>query len=368
LKRVGFLVNPIAGMGGSVGLKGTDGPGTARKAALLGAKPQAIERGRLFLKGFSAVRTAVEFVTCPAGMGEDAFPGLGLSYTVLPGKASGTTSEDTKQAARAMEVAGVAVIAFCGGDGTARDVLDAVDGRVPALGVPAGVKMQSGVFSVNQEAAADVVIKFLWDELPLKEGEVADVDEDAFREGRVSSKLYGYLNLPYEPESTQGMKAATPLTDEAGENQKALAKWAVESMEDGIIYIIGPGSTVKAINTLLGIDGSLLGVDLVLDKKLLLKDAGEKEILGAIAGKRAQVIVSPIGNQGFIFGRGNQQISGRVLAELGKERVLVISTRGKLNGIDALRVDTGDPLLDRELRGSAKVLVDYNIFRVKKIR
>jgi predicted polyphosphate/ATP-dependent NAD kinase len=367
LKRIGFLVNPIAGMGGSVGLKGTDGAQTAMRAAMLGARPQAIARGRLFLKGFSAVRTRVEFVTCPAGMGGDAFAGLGLSYIILPGKESDTSSEDTKRAAKAMEAAGVAVIAFCGGDGTARDVLYAVDRRVPAVGIPAGVKMQSGVFAVNPEAAADGVVKFLWDELPLKDGEVADVDEDAFREGRLSSRLYGYLSLPYEPESMQGMKAATPLTDETGENQRALAKWVVESMEDGVIYILGPGSTVKAINTLLGIDGSLLGVDLVLDRKLLLKDADEKAILKAMAGKRAQIIVSPIGNQGFIFGRGNQQISSRVLAKLERERVLVISTRGKLNGIDALRVDTGDPLLDRELRGSAKVLVDYNIYSIKRI-
>ena len=367
MRTVGLIVNPVSGMGGAVGLKGTDGKETLVKAIELGARPVAIGRARTFLSGFRAVRTAVDFLTYPGEMGEHAFDGLGLRCRVLPGKQECTTGDDTKRAAVAMAREGAAAIAFCGGDGTARDVLDAVGHGTPVIGVPAGVKMQSGVFAVNPAAAAEIVIRFLWGELPLREGEVADVDEEAFRAGRLSSKLYGYLSVPYEPAAVQGMKSASRLTDESDDNRMAVAKWLVENMQDGVVYVLGPGTTVKAVNELLGIEGSLLGVDLVLDGKLLAKDVSEDDAIEALSGKAAKIVVSPIGKQGFIFGRGNQQISGRVLERAGRENVIVISTREKLNGIDALRVDTGNPVVDAAFEGGIKVLVDYNTFRIKKM-
>lgn len=368
MRRVGLIVNPVAGMGGAVGLKGTDGPRLLERAIALGAAPVALERGKTFLRSFGPLAGTIEFVTCPGAMGEDAFRDLGIPCEVMPaGPRSGrTTAEDTRAAARAMS-GDVSILAFCGGDGTARDVLDAVGQRVPVVGVPSGVKMHSGVFATSPSAAACVTIKFLWDELPLREAEVADVDEEAFRAGRVSSRLYGYLLVPYEPTLVQGMKSSAPLTSEALEEREAIARWIVEGMRDGVLYVLGPGSTVKGVSDELGIERALLGVDLVLDRRLLKKDANERDILEE-AGKRkgsVRIVISPIGRQGFVFGRGNQQISGRVLREVGRDSVLIVATEDKLKEIDALRVDTGDAGADAMFKGwAAKVLVDYNRFRV----
>lgn len=367
MKRVGLIVNPIAGMGGAVGLKGTDGRATLEKAISLGAKPVAGDRAKEFLKAFGALARTIEFLTCSDEMGERVFTELGIACKVVSGRKAETGPEDTKLAAKVMEESGVDIVAFCGGDGTARDVMDSIDQRLPALGVPAGVKMQSGAFAVNPGAAAEIVIKFIWGELPVKEAEVADVDEEAFRDGRLSSKLYGYLMVPYEPMAIQGMKAPTPVTDKADDNKRALGKWVAENMEVGIVYILGPGSTVKSINEALGIGFTLLGVDLVADGRLIGKDANESEILDLISGKPFHIVVSPIGRQGFIFGRGNQQISPTVLRRAGREGVTVISTQDKLDGIEVLRIDTGDNNLDAMFRGGIKVLVDYGVFRMVRV-
>ncbi|MEM3883077.1 MAG: ATP-NAD kinase family protein [Candidatus Methanomethyliaceae archaeon] len=368
LRRVGFIVNPIAGMGGAVGLKGTDGDEILERAVKLGAERVSLRRAEEFLRALGVVAQTIEFWTCPDGMGEEAFLRAGVRCTVIPGRRGKTCAEDTKQAARYMLEHNLDIIVFFGGDGTARDILDSVDMKIPVLGVPSGVKMQSGVFAVTPRAAAELLIKYLWDEVPLKEAEVADVDEEAFREGRLSARLYGYLLTPYEPDYIQGMKAPTPVRDDVVENMRAIARWVVEHMEDNTVYILGPGSTVKAIMERLGLESTLLGVDIVADRKLIERDVGEREILEAIRGRRARVIVSPIGRQGFIFGRGNQQISGRVLRAVGKENVLVISTREKLEGIEYLRIDTGDPEVDRLFQGGLKVLVDYGVFKMMMVK
>jgi predicted polyphosphate/ATP-dependent NAD kinase len=367
LRRIGLIINPIAGMGGAVGLKGTDGKEIVKRARALGAEKISAERAKAFLSSFGALSNTIEFLTCPGEMGERVFQELKILCKVIPGRIGETSAEDTKLAAKFMQSSDVAILAFCGGDGTARDILDAVGQRVPVIGIPSGVKMHSGVFAVSPKAAAEIVTKFLWDELPLKEAEVADVDEEAFRDGRLSARLYGYLTVPYEPTAIQGMKAPTPLTDEADENRRAIAKWVVENMKGGVLYILGPGSTVKMVNEILNIEEMLLGVDLVLNKKMLHSDVGEKEILEAISKRPARIIVSPIGKQGFIFGRGNQQISSRVLRRVGKEAVMIVSTREKLKGIQVLRVDTGDPDVDALFSVTMRVLVDYGMFRIMRV-
>lgn len=365
-KVLGLIVNPVAGMGGAVGMKGTDGPEALGEALRRGAEPVACRRAAAFVAEFSALKTAVDFVTCGGAMGECAFLDAGFRVKIIRVGGAQTSSGDTRAAALEMERLGVSIIAFCGGDGTARDVMDAVGERVPAIGIPAGVKMHSGVFGVTPKAAAEIAVRFLWDELPLTRGDVADVDEEAFRSGRVSARLYGHLSVPHEPAGMQGMKAASPLTADSEGDRMAIAKWVVERMEPGTAYILGPGSTVKGISEAMGLEGTMLGVDVVLDGRLIRRDAGESDVLEAIAGRPAKIIVSPIGRQGFIFGRGNQQISGKVLASLGRESVLIISTRDKLSGIDEIRADTGDPNVDGWFRGGVKVLVDYNTFSMKK--
>ena len=367
IKTVGFIVNPIAGMGGAVGLKGTDGKAILERAIILGAKPIAPARAESFLSELKPVKGRIRLVVGAGGMGEDEARNCGFAFTVLGNRKKETTAEDTMEVARRIIEAGADLLVFCGGDGTARDVLNAVDTNLPVLGVPTGVKMHSAVFAVGPRAAARIAMEFLWEELPLREVEVMDVDEEAFRDGRVSAKLYGYLLTPYEPNLIQGVKMASPMTESEMRNQAAIAIYVIENMKPDVIYIIGPGTTTRTIGDLLDEKKTLLGVDLFCNKKIVAKDVNEKQILEKIKGKTAQIIVTPIGGQGFIFGRGNQQISPAVIRQVGRDNIIVIAAEGKLRSLKRLRVDTGDPSLDDVLRGYIKVITDYKKERMMGI-
>jgi predicted polyphosphate/ATP-dependent NAD kinase len=205
--------------------------------------------------------------------------------------------------------------------------------------------------------------------MPLREAEVMDVDEEAFREGRVSAELYGYVLTPYEPYLIQGVKMASPITESEMRNQAAIAIYFIENMKNDVVYIIGPGTTTRTIADLLDAKKTLLGVDLFCDKKLVGKDVNEKQILEKINGKTAQIIVTPIGGQGFIFGRGNQQISSEVIRQVGWDNIVVVATEGKLESLSSLRVDTGDPSLNDTLRGhSLNVITDYKTERAIHVK
>ena len=367
MKRIGFIVNPIAGMGGRVGLKGTDGEEILELAIKLGAKPVAPERAKLFLKELKKFNLQFKLITYPKLMGEIEALECSFNPIVIGNIGEKTTSEDTKRAAKEMVNLGVDIIIFCGGDGTARDICEAIDLKVPVLGVPTGVKMHSAVFAVNPLIAARVVRDFLLGILPIRESEVMDVDEEAFRENRLSAKLYGYLMVPYEPTYIQSAKSPSPATEDERENQLAIARYFVEMIEDDVVYILGPGTTVKAIADVLGIPKTLLGVDLIEGRKLLALDVNETQILKAIRNKRSKIVVTPIGSQGFIFGRGNQQISPNVIRRVGLNNVIVIATHYKLSTIPCLRVDTGDPELDEMLRGYVRVITDYREEKVVRV-
>lgn len=366
--KLGFIVNPIAGMGGIVGLKGTDGEEVLKKAIELGAKPVAPQRAKETLENLLQIKDRMELITYPHNMGENEARDVSFSPIVIgkivPGK---TTADDTKRAAQELRKLKVELIVFCGGDGTACDIYEAIGTSIPVIGVPTGVKMHSAVFAVNPRAAAEVVIKYLTEGLPLRPAEVMDIDENAFRVGVLSAKLKGYLLVPYEPELVQRAKTASPLIDEEEENKLAIAKYVIENMKPDTIYILGPGTTVKAITDLLGIKKTLLGVDIIKNGKIVAKDVGEKDILKIIRGKKAKIIVTPIGSQGFIFGRGNQQISPKVIKEVGIQNIIVIATRYKLSTFNYLRVDTGDKKLDEELRGYVRVITDYNEEKIVKV-
>ena len=359
IKTVGFIVNPIAGMGGAVGLKGTDGKAILERAIILGAKPIAPARAETFLSELKPLKGRIRLVVGAEAMGKDEARNCGFACTILGKNKKETTAEDTMEIARKITDANADILIFCGGDGTARDVLNAVDTNLPVLGVPTGVKMHSAVFAVGPMAAARIAMEFLWDKLPLREAEVMDVDEEAFRQGRVSARLYGYVLTPYEPNLIQGMKMASPMTESEMRNQAAIAIYIIENMKPDVVYIIGPGTTTRTIGDLLDEKKTLLGVDLFCNKKLVAKDVNEKQILEKIKGKTAQIIVTPIGGQGFIFGRGNQQISPEVIRQVGPDNVVVIAAEGKLRSLKSLRVDTGDPSLDDALRGYIKVIADY---------
>jgi predicted polyphosphate/ATP-dependent NAD kinase len=359
-KTLGFIVNPVAGMGGAVGLKGTDGKAILNQAIALGAKPIATQRAETFLNQLSPAKEHLKLVVGAGNMGQNQAEKRGFSCKIVGESKKETSSKDTQVVAKGIVAASVDLLVFCGGDGTTRDILKAVDLKVPVLGVPTGVKMHSAVFAVSPQAAARVVATFFWDKLPLREAEVMDVDEQEFRLGHLSAELYGFLLSPYEPHLIQGNKMASPMTESEVENQAAIAIYIIEEMKPDTIYIIGPGTTTRTIGDLLDQKKTLLGVDLFLDKKIIAKDVSEKQILQAINGKATQVIVTPIGGQGFIFGRGNQQISSKVIRQVGLDNIIVAATKGKLDRLESLRVDTGDSALDEQFRiHGIRVVVDY---------
>ena len=359
-KTIGFIVNPVAGMGGAVGLKGTDGKGILNQAIALGAKPIASQRAETFLTQLSPAKEHLKLIVGAGNMGQSQAEKCGFSFKVVGESKKETSSEDTQAIAKGIATANVDLLVFCGGDGTTRDILKAVDLKVPVLGVPTGVKMHSAIFAVSPQAAARGVATFLWGGLPLREAEVMDVDEQEFRQGHLSAELYGFLLSPYEPHLIQGNKMASPMTESEVENQAAIAININEEMKPDTIYIIGPGTTTRTIGDLLDQKKTLLGVDLFQDKKIIAKDVGEKQILRAIDGKAARIIVTPIGGQGFIFGRGNQQISAKVIRQVGLDNIVVAATNGKLDRLESLRVDTGAAKLDEQFRARGmRVVVDY---------
>jgi predicted polyphosphate/ATP-dependent NAD kinase len=362
-KTVGFIVNPVAGMGGAVGLKGTDGKAILNKAISLGAKPIASARAEAFLNELSPIKNSICLLVGAGDMGETEAEKCKYTYRVIGEKRQETSSEDTKTIAQGIADAHVDLLVFCGGDGTTRDIQKTVDMKLPVLGVPTGVKMHSAIFAVNPQAAARVAFRFLNGELPLREAEVMDVDEQAFREGRLSAELFGYMLSPYEPHLIQANKMASPMTVDEVRNQAAIAIYIIESMQPDTLYIVGPGTTTRTISDLLDQKKTLLGVDLFFNKKIIANDVNEKQIIQAINGKPAKIVVTLIGGQGFIFGRGNQQISAKVIGQVGLDNVAVVATASKLHNLKSLKVDTGDATLDAKFRArKIKVIVDYKVW------
>ena len=374
--KIGFIVNPIAGMGGRVGLKGTDG--VLEKAIALGAKPVAPQRAEEFLKRLkqSEIMAKVKIVTCPGVMGEDEAKETKINAEILPlPKKEKTTAEDTKMAVKLLvsESYNVGLIVFVGGDGTARDILDALKEtgkEVAVLGVPAGVKMYSGIFAVNPAEAVDVIEAFAKGEAEITEFEIMDADETAIRSDRFAIRLYGYLKGPYLPMRIQGTKQVSPETANEKENQLGIARFVIETMKPEATYILGPGTTVKTLAELLGIKKTVLGVDLYQNGKVI-NDVNEKEILENVKDwKNTWIVVSPIGGQGMIFGRGNQQISPEIIRKVGKEHIIVLATKSKIQRLEsgALRVDTGDSEVDEMLKGYIKVITDYREWRLLPVK
>jgi predicted polyphosphate/ATP-dependent NAD kinase len=360
-KTLGFIVNPVAGMGGAVGLKGTDGKQTLEQAIALGAKPIAAERAQVFLTELLSVRPHLKLVVGVASMGEEEAKKLGYTCSVIGETKTKTTSEDTQTIATAIVKAGVDLLVYCGGDGTTRDIQKAIGIKLPVLGVPTGVKMHSALFATSPQAAARVAIKYLWDGLPVQEAEVMDIDEQAFREGHLSAKLYGYLLSPFEPNLIQGNKMESPSTENEVENQAAIALYVIEEMQPGILYVVGPGTTTRTVADLLDQKKTLLGVDLFLNKQIVAQDVNEKQIFEQITtNPTTKILVTPIGGQGFIFGRGNQQISPKIIRQVGTNNIIVIATKSKLSRLNHLRVDTSDTELDNQFRRSGiRVIIDY---------
>lgn len=370
MKKLGVIVNPVAGMGGRVGLKGSDGIEIICKAKELGARPESPNRTVDALKVVLKIKDRIEVITYPQEMGEDECREAGFSPTVIGSINSGeTTSEDTQQAAQEMAAEGVDLLLFAGGDGTARDIYNAIREEVPALGIPAGVKIHSAVYAVTPRSAGEVAAMFLEGRLMNVRGaEVMDIDEEAFRSGVVTAKLYGYLRVPEESKYVQSVKSGGVLAEKAA--LQGIAADVIDSMDDAECYfIIGPGTTTRLIMENLGLENTLLGIDVVRNQQLVANDVTENQLMDRINGHRAKIVVTVIGGQGHVFGRGNQQLSPRVIREVGRENIIVVATKEKLASLAGrpLLVDTGDENLNEELSGYIRVTTGYADYVMYKV-
>jgi len=365
-KLLGLIVNPVAGMGGSVGLKGTDGE-MHRKALALGAEPVTPERTRDLLAHIQH-KDDLSLLVAPGEMGEQHVEGFAAPFEVVGDTGQETSAVDTKRIACQMADQGIELLIFVGGDGTARDVCDAIDSRVPVVAVPAGVKVFSAAFAVSARAAAEMVDAFLGGSTVTEE-EVLDIDEEAFREDRLASRLYGYLLVPEVRQFLQPGKAASNVGRTAAQSKQEIANYIARDMDPQTLYLLGPGTTLRAIAEELELSKTLLGVDAVCAGDLVGKDLNERGILDLLqrCGK-SKIVVTPIGGNGFILGRGSKQLTPEVIRRVGVHNIVVVGTRDKMNQLECLRVDTGDLELDEMLRGYLKVTVGYGEAMLMEVR
>jgi predicted polyphosphate/ATP-dependent NAD kinase len=363
MKKIGLIVNPIAGMGGSVGLKGTDGE-TYKKALELGAKPTTPKRIDDTLALIT--RKDLYFVVAPGRMGEDFIKKFDFQYEVVSKIGEETNAEDTKRIVGEMIEKGITLLVFVGGDGTARDIYDVLGLTIPVVGIPSGVKMFSPVFALSTTAAAEIINN---ESGQFIEKEVLDIDEQAFREGKLGAKLYGYLKVPKNVNLLQGKKEPSNVSKPEELSKEEIAQYVVEKLEPDTLYILGPGTTLSAIAQKMNVSKTLLGIDAVVNGRLVGTDLNEKGLLELIKkyGK-TKIILTPIGGNGFIFGRASKQFTPEVLKLIPKENIIVVATEDKISRLECLRVDTGDTKVDENLKGSVKVITGYKTETIIEVK
>ena len=359
MKKLGLIVNPIAGMGGSVGLKGTDG--VLEEAVKRGSIPKALDKTRTAIEQLNDIKSDLEIITCDNNMGQNAIKDLNFKTKIIyhsDGKM--TTSYDTTEAAKKMLDEKVDLIMFAGGDGTARDIYNGVEEKITVIGIPAGVKIHSPVFAQVPAKAGELAKLYLEGKTTLtKEVEVLDIDEDEYRKGNVNTKLYGYMMVPFERRFMQNKKAPSLLSEKS--QQYDIAAEVIKDMLPDIYYIIGPGSTTRAIMEILNLKYTLIGIDIICNKRLVANDLCEKQILKYVKEKKSKLIITPTGGQGFLLGRGNQQISPEIIKVIGKNNIIVIATKEKVASLGGkpFLVDTGSSETDNMLKGYVKVITGY---------
>ena len=386
--KIGFLINPISGMGGRVGLKGTNG--VLARAIALGAKPIAQERA------LEAITRYVELIkddqkltprsinkviwfTCNGPMGEDILVRSGIAelsgneieVVNTPQNPLKTKAEDTIQTCKQFVKESLDLILFCGGDGTARDIFSVVGDAIPMLGIPAGVKMHSGIFAIHPHLAGDIIVDYLKGNFDTISGEILDLDEELYRKGKWHIRLIGIAKTPHDPTFIQhGKQILESATED--EIKEEIAEFISEEMveQSDTLFILGPGSTVEAISKHLNLKSSLLGIDAVVNKQLVGLDLNEDELLKLMENySKMKLILSPIGAQGFILGRGNLQLSSKVIRKIGIDNIIVVSTPAKLKDIEFLKVDTADRDLDMIFseKGYLMVVIGYRQMKLKKV-
>ncbi len=361
--RLGLIINPYAGLGGSVALKGSDGSATAARALSLGAQPMAGIRVQQALQQLLPFRDQLLLVTGAGELGESVARSAGFAVEVVYRATQQPSSgEDSRQLARQLVAAQVDVLVFAGGDGTARDVAAVVPEQQLVLGIPAGVKIHSGVYAISPTAAGKVIAELISGRLTsVLRADVMDIDEQAFRAGTVRARRYGEMLVPAELRYVQAVKMGGKESDELV--LADIAAEVIESMQPDRLYVMGSGSTVAFIMAELGLPNTLLGIDVVLNGEVIATDATAPQLLQLLQQRQlpAQLIVTVIGGQGHIFGRGNQQLSPAVIRTIGMDNIRVVATKNKLQQLQQrpLVVDTGDPALDDELAGVIRVTTGY---------
>ena len=361
--RLGVVINPFAGIGGAMALKGSDGEAIRQQALAAGATKLANDKMARALTKLTAFSNLL-VLTASGEMGEHCCAALGLEHQVIyTSQSAETTPEDTENAVRELVNKGVDLILFAGGDGTARNVCSIVADSVPVLGVPAGVKIHSGVYAVTPSAAGDVVAKMLTGELvSVRQAEVRDIDESAFRQGKVRAQHYGEMQVPDELTYVQSVKMGGREDESMVINEIAEYVSEIIADDDEHLYIMGSGSTVAEVMARLGLSNTLLGVDVVKHGKVIAADVTAPQLLELVSQSPARLVITAIGGQGHVFGRGNQQLSPDVLRAIGRDNIWIAATKQKLQQLDGrpLRSDTGDEDLDSELAGIIAVITGYD--------
>jgi predicted polyphosphate/ATP-dependent NAD kinase len=367
--KLGLIINPLAGIGGSVALKGSDGAAIVEQALALGAKPMAGERTLAAMHSLAG-KAGVTLKTAGDAMGEDVLRQLGMGCEVVYRAADNnhTSAQDTQAAVRALLVSGIDLLVFAGGDGTARDVLDALSAdeaaSLPVIGIPAGCKIHSAVYAVTPQQAGELLALIAaGSPVTLHAVEVMDLDENAFRAGQVKASCYGYLRVPVDDTRMQVIKQGG--VDHEAMAVQDIASDVVENMEHDVLYFIGSGSTTAAIMQQLGLDNTLLGIDVVLNHALLASDVDARTMLDLLAKHPARIVITAIGGQGHVFGRGNQQFSPalirKVIDQNQPDNILIVASNEKLRTLNGrpMIVDTGDAELDARLAGMVQVITGY---------
>jgi predicted polyphosphate/ATP-dependent NAD kinase len=368
MMKIGIIVNPYAGIGGSVGLKGSDGDAIRAEALARGAEVRASARMQRCLAMLQAFVNDIHIYCYAGDMGEFAVQPAGLGYTLVGhAQVDPSNAQDTFSAVRDLVKESVDIIVFAGGDGTARNIADALQHanaeQQVVLGVPSGVKMHSGVYAITPEAAGEILQCLLRKQIVnVQSCDVRDIDETAFREGKVKTRFYASLYAPVLPQFLQQVKNSGAAQDELVKLD--IAHYLIDNLVDDTLYIVGPGSTTKVFLEQLGVNGSLLGVDVILNRELIALDVTAQQLLELIVNYagNTRLIITAIGGQGHIVGRGNQQLTPNVLRKIGRDNIQIVATKEKIMSLQGrpLLVDSNDPKLDKEFSGYQSVLVGYD--------
>lgn len=370
--KVGLIINPVAGVGGRAGLKGSDGEEIQKEALKKGGTLESGNKTKIALKELIEIKDKFKFVTAYGTMGEDVVKELGFIYELVGSKKDITTAADTEITAKILKEEKVDILIFAGGDGTARNIYNAIELSLPCVGIPAGVKIHSAVYANNPKSAGLVIRRFIDNPAAaqMADREVMDINEELFRKNIVEARLYGYLSVPYIQNLMQNPKASAKY---GAHDIEGIAEEIIDLMNSGdknTCYIFGTGGTTFKILKYMGLSGSLLGIDVVQNKETVLSDASENELYDFIKDKKNIVlIVTVIGGQGHIFGRGNQQLSPRVIRLIEKDNLWIVASADKIYGLEnnTLMVDTSDPELDKEIAGYRKIIVGWQERIVCKI-